>query len=57
MNMYPTDKNVCGGARGIVITVVGNGRGNSSSNPWLFELYVALIPLEKVWIQLFSFHL
>ena len=46
-----------GGARGIMVIVVGNGHGDTSSNPeqeWL-HFHIALIPLGKVWIQLFSF--
>ena len=45
-----------GGARGASVIVVGNGHGDTSSNPggdWL-HFHVALIPLGKVWIQLFS---
>ena len=39
-----------------MVIVVGNGHGDSSSNPgqeWL-HFHIALIPLGKVWIQLFS---
>ena len=48
-----------GGARGVMVTAVGNGHGDASSNPgrdWL-HFTLILIPLGKVWIQLFSLQL
>ena len=48
-----------GGARGVMVIVVWNGHGDTSSNPgrdWL-HFHIALIPLGKVWIQLFSLQL
>ena len=47
------------GARGVMVIVVGNEHGDMSSNPgrdWL-HFHIALIPLGKVWIQLFSLQL
>ena len=44
-----------GGALGVMVIVVGNGHGDTSSNPardWL-HFHMALIPFGKVWIQLF----
>ena len=41
-----------GGARGVMVIVVGHG--DTSSNPGLIAFHIALIPLGKVWIQLFS---
>ena len=48
-----------GGARGVMAIVVGNGHGDTSSNPGRDSLHfhIALIPLGKVWIQLFSLQL
>ena len=31
--MVKLDKNKIGGARGVMVIVVGNGHGNTSSNP------------------------
>ena len=45
------------GARGVIVTVAGIGHGDTSSNPWLIAFHIALIPLGKVWIQLFSLQL
>ena len=48
-----------GGARGVIVIAVGNEHGDTSSNPgrdWL-HFHIALIPLGKVWIQLFSLQL
>ena len=48
-----------GGASGVVVIAVGNEHGDTSSNPgryWL-TFHIALIPLGKVWIQLFSLQL
>ena len=42
-----------GGARGVKVIVVGIGH-DTSSNPGLIAFNIALIPLGKVWIQLFS---
>ena len=43
------------GVHGIMINVVRNGHGDSSSNPeWGYLHFTALIPLGKVWIQWFS---
>ena len=47
------------GVRGVMVIVVGNGHGDTSSNPgrdWL-HFHIVLIPLGKVWIQLFSLQL
>ena len=43
-----------GGARGVMVIVVGNGQ-----DAWtrLIAFHIAQIPLEKVWIQLFSLQL
>ena len=43
-----------GGARGVMVIVAGIGHGDTSSNPGLIAFHIALIPLGKVWIQLFS---
>ena len=45
-----------GGARGVMVIVVGNGHGDTSSNPGRDNItfHIALIPLGKLWIQLFS---
>ena len=46
-------------AHGVMVIIVGNGHGEMSSNPgrdWL-HFHIALIPLGKVWIQLFSLQL
>ena len=47
------------GARGVMVIVVGNGHSNTSSNPGRdpIPFHIALIPLGKVWIQLFSLQL
>ena len=43
-------------ARGVIVIVVGNEHGDTSSNSGrgLIDFHIALIPLGKVWIQLFS---
>ena len=46
-----------GGARGLMVIVAGIGHGDTSSNPGLIAFHIALIPLGKVWIQLFSLQL
>ena len=48
-----------GGARGVLIIVVGNGHGDTRFKSWtrLIAFHIALTPLGKVWIQLFSFQL
>ena len=46
-----------GGARGVMIIVAGIGHGDTSSNSGLNAFHIALIPLGKVWIQLFSLQL
>ena len=46
-----------GSARGVMVIVAGIGHGDTSSNPGLFAFHIALIPLGKVWIQLFSLQL
>ena len=33
MMMILIDKNIYGGARGVMVIVVGNGHGDTSSNP------------------------
>ena len=40
------NKNV--GACGVMVIIVGNGHGNTSSNPGLIAFHIALIPLGKV---------
>ena len=44
-------------ARGVMVIVAGIGHGDTSSNPGLIAFHIALIPLGKVWIQLFSLQL
>ena len=44
-------------ASGVMVIVVGIGHGDTSSNPGLIVFHIALIPLGKVWIQLFSLQL
>ena len=34
-----------GGASGVMVIVVGNERGNTSSNPGLIAFHIALMPL------------
>ena len=46
-----------GGACGVMVIVAGIGHGDTSSNPGLIAFHIALIPLGKVWIQLFSLRL
>ena len=43
--------------RGVTVIVAGIGHGDKSSNPGLIAFRIALIPLGKVWIQLFSLQL
>ena len=45
------------GACGVMVIVAGIGQGDTSSNPGLIAFHIALIPLGKVWIQLFSLQL
>ena len=45
------------GIRGVMVIVAGYGHGDTSSNPGLIAFHIALIPLGKVWIQLFSLQL
>ena len=45
------------GARGVMVIVAGIGHYDTSSNPGLIPFHIALIPLGKVWIQLFSLQL
>ena len=43
-------KQKIGGARGVMVIIIGNGHGDTSSNPgldWL-HFHIALIPLGKV---------
>ena len=40
-----------------MVVVAGIGHGDTSSNPELIAFPIALIPLGKVWIQLFSLQL
>ena len=42
---------------GVMVIVTGIGHGDTSSNPELIAFHIALIPLGKVWIQLFSLQL
>ena len=35
-------------ARGVMVIVIGNGHGDTSSNPGLIAFHIALIPLGKV---------
>ena len=44
------------GAHGVMVIVVGIGHDDISSNPGR-DWFLALIPLGKVWIQLFSLQL
>ena len=46
-----------GGVRGVMVIVEGIGHGDTSSNPGLIAFHIALIPLGKVWVQLFSLQL
>ena len=50
---------VAGGACGVMVIVVGNGRSELEFKSWtrLIAFHIALIPLGKVWIQLFSLQL
>ena len=45
---------IFGGVCGIMVIVLGNGHSDPSSNLWF---HIALIPFEKVCIQLFSLQL
>ena len=42
---------------GVMVIVAGIGHGDTSSNPGLIAFHIALIPLGKVWIQVFSLQL
>ena len=55
--IVPTIFFISGGARGVMVIVAGIGHGDTSSNPGLIAFHIALIPLDKVWIQLFSLQL
>ena len=46
-----------GGASGVMAIVAGIEHGDTSSNHGLIAFHIALIPLGKVWIQLFSLQL
>ena len=48
-----------GGARGVMVIVIGNGHDWYEFKSWmrLIAFHIALIPLGKVWIQLFSLQL
>ena len=47
-----------GVAHGVMVIVVGNGHGDKfKSSTRLIAFHIALIPLGKVWIQLFSLQL
>ena len=46
-----------GGASGEMVIVAGIGHGDTSSNSGLIVFPIALIPLGKVWILLFSLQL
>ena len=35
-------------ARGVMVIVIGNGHGDTSSNPGLIAFHIALIPLGKI---------
>ena len=43
-----------GGARGVRVIVAGIGHCDTSWNPGLIAFHIALVPLGKVWIKLFS---
>ena len=45
--------NIYFGARSVMVIVVGNGHGDTR----MIAFHIALIPLGKVWIQLFSIQL
>ena len=46
------------GARSVMVIVIWNGHGATSSNPGEdIAFHIALIPLGKLWIQLFSLQL
>ena len=48
-----------GGARGVIVIVVGQWTRRHEFKSWtrLIEFHIVLIPLGKVWIQLFSLQL
>ena len=50
---------VCVCACGVMVTVIGNEHNDLSSNPGqgCFAFHIVLIPLRKVFIQLFSLQL
>ena len=48
---------ILGDASGVMVIIAGIGHGNTSSNPGLNAFHMALVPLGKVWIQLFSLQL
>ena len=54
-----TNMKTFGGARGVMVFIVGNGHSETSSNPGtrLMAIHIALIPLGKVLIQLLSHQL
>ena len=43
-----------GSACSVMVIVAGIGHGDTSSNPGLIAFHIALVPLGKLWIQLFS---
>ena len=46
--LLPLILSIDGGARGVMVIVVGIGHGNTSSNPGRIAFYIAPIPLGKV---------
>ena len=48
---------VYGDPLGVMVIVAGIGHDDTSSNPGLIAFHIALIPLGKAWIQLFSLQL
>ena len=57
-NNSNNNNNIAGGP-GVMVIAVGNGHDDTSFKSWttLIAFHIALIPLGKVWIQLFSLQL